>query len=70
MTDQELEALAKQAGFSVVRVVWKSHKIHVNTLQPANYKELKAFYDLAYEQGKLQGRREMELEYIQTSSGR
>lgn len=70
MTDQELEALAKQAGFSKVRRVWKSHKIYVDTLQPANYKELKAFYDLAYEQGKLQGRREMELEYIQTSSGR
>lgn len=61
MADQELETLAKQAGFSVVRVVWKSHKIHVDTLQPANYQELRRFYEIAFEQGKQEEGKNREL---------
>ena len=66
MTDQELEALAKQAGFSVMRVVWKSHKIHVDTLQPANYRELRQFYDIAFERGKQEERKNRELPELRT----
>jgi hypothetical protein len=62
MTDQELEALAKQAKFSKVRTVWHSHKIHVDTLQHANYRELKAFYDIAFEHGRQQGLKEFKEE--------
>lgn len=59
MTDEELKALAKEAGFSKVRTVWHSHKIHVDTLQPANYQELRRFYEIAFERGKQEGRNEL-----------
>lgn len=55
MTNEELEALAKQAGFTAVRRVWKSHKIYVDTLQPKTYDELRQFYELAYERGRIAG---------------
>jgi hypothetical protein len=55
MTDQELEALAKEAGFSKVRTVWHSHTVHVDTLQPADYRELRRFYEIAFERGKQEG---------------
>jgi hypothetical protein len=59
MTDQELEALAKEAGFSKVRTVWHSHTVHVDTLQPADYRELRRFYEIAFERGKQEGRNEL-----------
>jgi hypothetical protein len=58
MTDQELEALAREARFSKMWVVWHSHKVHVDYLQPANYQELRRFYELAFEHGRQQGLKE------------
>lgn len=59
MTDQELEALAKEAGFTAVRRVWKSHRIYADTLQHKTYEELRRFYEIAFEQGKKEGMREL-----------
>lgn len=61
MTDQELEALAKQARFTAVRRVWKSHLIYVDALQPKTYEELQRFYDIAFERGKQEERKNREL---------
>lgn len=61
MTDQELVAFAKAAGFSSKRFLNHSHLIHFEIPQPRDFNELRAFYELAFERGKQEERKNSEL---------
>ena len=52
LTDQELVAFAKVAGFSSKRFLNHSHLVHFEIPQPRDFNELRAFYELAFERGK------------------
>jgi len=51
MTEEELIAYAKAAGFSAVRTTWSGVKTSHTTLQNKTYKELARFFELAYQAG-------------------